>query len=252
MKNFIEKIRKLINSDNRFVALLLSGSNARGESDEYSDIDLIIAVNEVYFEDVINNRLEFAKNIDGLICAVTGEQIEDPRALICLYGPNLMRVDMRFISKNSLYEISEKTEILWAKDKAEIETILSKATIEWPNKTPEWFENHTWILLHYTITKLKRGELMEAMGTLAFLREQILGPMIYRHLGENQRGVRKIELLETSFKHKIAKTVAEYDAESIKKAIKNSISLYLELRNDETPEVLSPLMPDALLELLEK
>ena len=42
-------------------------------------------------------------------------------------------------------------------------------------------------------TKLLRGELYEAVGMLAFFREQILGPMFHREAGRPQRGVRRIE-----------------------------------------------------------
>ncbi len=45
-----------------------------------------------------------------------------------------------------------------------------------------------WIWLHYAATKLARGELYEAIGMLAFFREQVLGPLIYRRAWQKPAG----------------------------------------------------------------
>lgn len=81
-------------------------------------------------------------------------------------------------------------------DNTALERRLVKFSAHWPNMTPEWFESRSWIWLHYAVVKLGRGELFEAIGMLAFFREQVLGPMLYRRANLPQRGVHRMKSTE--------------------------------------------------------
>jgi hypothetical protein len=96
---------------------------------------------------------------------------------------------------------------------------------------------------------MQRGELFEAMGTIAFFREQVLGPMLHRRSNRPQRGVRKIEL-DGQAKKALFATVAVHDPKSVSAALMSAARLYLELREDEKPKALTPGMPDLLTPLL--
>jgi hypothetical protein len=85
----------------------------------------------------------------------------------------------------------------------------------WPERSPE---ERAWIWLHYGATKLQRGELFEAMGMVAFFREQVLGPMINRRLGRPQRGVRKIEQMGGEA-DKLCAVVADHGKEGVTSAL---------------------------------
>lgn len=169
--------------------------------------------------------------------------------MICLYGPELLHVDLKFVLFSDLMSLIERPKILWARDRNAIESALEQPTIEWPNRSPEWFEDRAWIWLHYGATKLQRGELFEAMGTIAFFRSHVLGPMLHRRWGRPQRGVRRIEL-DSEATDALLAAVAVHDRKSISAALRNAVRLYLDLREDERPKALAPGMPDLLAPLL--
>jgi len=247
-----ESVRAEVARDGRLSALLAGGSYIHGGFDHYSDLDFVIVVETERYPEVMATRRSFAERIGGLLSAFTGEHVGEPRLLICLYGPPLLHVDLKFIVADDLARLIERPAVLFARDAADIEARLDAATIRWPDCTPEWFEARAWIWLHYGVAKLGRGELFEAMGMLAFFRDQVLGPMLHRRAGRPQRGVRRMEAADPGASALLARTVATHDPGSIRAALSAATDLYLELRADDPPGDAVGGMPDALRRYLEE
>src|SRR5688500_12548540 len=165
---FVARVRDEVERDQRLTALLAGGSYIHGGFDDHSDLDFIVVVQEDRYGEVRASRDEFAGRIGDLLAAFTGEHVGEPRLLICLYGPPLMHVDLKFVTSSGLDGLVERPAVLFARDPREVEARLDAAAIAWPNASPEWFEQRAWIWLHYGAAKLARGELFEAIGMLAF------------------------------------------------------------------------------------
>ena len=248
----LEKIRISVAADPRLTALLAAGSYIHGGFDEYSDLDFVIVCDDRSYDEVMASRLEFARQIGGLLSAFTGEHVGEPRLLICLYGPPLIHVDFKFVTLIDLDRLVERPAILFARDAQVIEARLDAAAIVWPEATPDWFECRAWIWLHYGASKLARGELYEAIGILGFFREQVLGPMLHRRAGGRQRGVRRIEAIAGNAGAQLASTVPSPDKASVHAALLAAIALYVELRADQPPSEPVSHMPEALYDYVNK
>ncbi|MBP0579417.1 nucleotidyltransferase domain-containing protein [Labrys sp. LIt4] len=248
--NYLERVRNAVASDNRLSALLIGGSYIHGGLDEHSDLDFVIVVNDESYADVMATRLAFANALPDLVNAFTGEHVGEPRLLICLYGPPLLHVDLKFVLKSDLDHQIERRAILFAREPAGIEARVQAGTVAWPNHPSEWFETRTWIWLHYAATKLARGELYEAIGMLAFFREQVLGPLLYRRAGKNQRGVRRLEALGLDEHGRLPATIAENNPSSVQRAIEASIDIYMDLRSDDPPSQPTKAMPELLRDFI--
>jgi hypothetical protein len=247
---FLERVRSEIARDTRFNALLAGGSYIHGGFDRHSDLDLVLVVEDDHYHEVMSSRQAFAQRIGDLLAAFTGEHVGEPRLLICLYGPSLIHVDLKFVTQAGLERLIERPAVIFARDPGRTETLLAAAAIAWPNLAPEWFEQRAWIWLHYGATKLARGELFEAIGILAFFREQVLGPMLHRRAGRPQRGVRRLEMTDGRASELLAQTMAAHDGASIRAALLAATTLYLDLRNDMPPSEVVSQMPQALLSYL--
>lgn len=246
---FVERIRREVAADPRLIALLAGGSFVHGGFDRHSDLDFVILVDDGDYEAVMASRRAFAQRLGELQSAFTGEHVGEPRLLICLYGPPLLHVDLKFATQADLDRRVERPAVLYARDPAAIDARLDAAQIAWPVPPPDWFEQRTWIWLHYAATKLARGELFEAIGMLAYLREQVLGPLLHRRAGALPRGVRRIEGLAAR-DARLARTVARLERASVRDALLAAIDLYLDLRADQPPQVPVAAMPAALIEFL--
>jgi hypothetical protein len=233
-------------ADARIEAVLIGGSYVMGGFDAFSDLDFILVIAAGAHGEMLANCEAFAETLGPLVNAFTGEHVGEPRLLVCLYGPPLLHVDMKFITTGDLDTLVERPAILFARDPASITSRLDAAQIGWPNRSPAWFEARIWIWLHYATIKLARGEWFECLGMLGFVREQILGPMLHRRAGRDQRGLRRIEQHGIDRGGRLPATLAEPTPESLHAAILASIALYLDLRADLPPDRSSPAMPDAL------
>lgn len=248
---FLRHVRDAVEGDPRLHALLAGGSYLHGGFDEHSDLDLIVVVEEQAYADVMASRTGFAERLGDLVSAFTGEHVGEPRLLICLYGPPLLHVDLKFVTAPDLHRLIERPAILFSRDRPGTEARLADALVAWPDMTPEWFEGRAWVWLHYAATKLARGELFEAIGMLSFFRDQVLGPMLHRRAGRPQRGVRRVEALGLDPTGRLAATVPCHETASVRDAIVAAVHGYLDLRGDAPPQRAAPAMPSALLNLLD-
>lgn len=241
----LQQLITRLSRDPRITGLLGGGSMVHGDFDAFSDLDIVVLVDPHHYAEVMAERHAMARSAGDLLTAFTGEHVGEPRLLICLFGPPLLHVDLKFVMLSDLAALIERPLILWARDESAVSAALDRAEIRWPSRTAQWFEDRAWTWLHYGAAKLQRGELHEALATTVFFSENILGPMLQRRHGVPQRGVRKLE--RTGIAEPLAALVANYSAPSIAKTLQGSAMLYLDLRGDDLPERLVPGMPELLL-----
>ncbi len=247
---FLDKACGILSTDPRIHTLLAGGSLIHGGMDEFSDLDLVVVVEEDSYTEVLASRMEIARQLGPLLSAFTGEHVGEPRLLICLYGPDLLHIDLKFVTMSDVDQRIERPVVLWSCDQEAVEKRLDRADISWPNLDPNWFEARAWIWLHYGAARALRGELFEAISMLAFFRDQVLGPMLHRRAGRPQRGVRRVEAYRLDETGQLAATVARHDFGSVKASLVAAIELYLKLRADEPPRSEVKGMPQALFDYL--
>ncbi len=179
--------------------------------DEFSDLDLIVGVRPEHYEIVMRDRKTIAASLGPLLSAFTGEHVGEPRLLICLYGPELLHVDLKFVSV------------------AEGESFGEDPV---PAPDEQWIEDRFWTWVHYGATKIGRRELFEAVDFLAFLRLAVLGPLALQRAGARPTGVRKIEMVIPEFARELEKTIARYDPADCARALRECVRLYRSLRGE--------------------
>lgn len=235
---FTQKLAERLEADDRFIGLLAAGSSIGDNLDEFSDLDLILVVRDERYAAIMPERRSFAASLGHLLYAFTGEHVGEPRLLICLYGDPVMHVDLKFVTIDDLDKRVEIPVILWERGGVIAERMRSGANRS-TNRSAEWFEERFWKWIHYGATKLGRGELFETIAMLSFMREQVLGPMIARRAGKDQRGVRRIEQIDPEMAKRMESTISDYSRAECAAAIRATIELYRELRGDDPPPNLS-------------
>ena len=233
-RRLLDVIQQKLSSDSRFTGLLAGGSLIHGGVDEFSDLDLVLVVADSAYDAVMAERRAIAKGFGDLLAAFTGEHVGEPRLLICLYGPELVHVDLKFVVADALSDIIESPRILFDRD-GSMAARLGKSAVRWPDRELAWFEERFWIWIHYGATKLGRGELFEAIAMLAFIRDQVLGPLVYRREGQPQRGARRLEQKFPEDANRLKATLAEHDRESVRAALLSAMALYGELTAGDLP-----------------
>ena len=227
---FLEKVEQL-KSDPRIMGVAVGGSLLYNMMDEYSDLDLVIAIAPEHYSSVMNERYDIAASLGQLTSGFTGEHVGEPRVFICLYDDPILHVDFKFVSLDDIAQRVEDPFILWEKQGCLTEG-FSHGIAKFPQPDHKWIEDRFWVWIHYACTKIGRGELFDAVDFISFLRINVLGPLGLKQAGCRPTGVRKIEMLAPEFAVKLRSTITGYDAVECLHALRSCVDIYRSLRSD--------------------
>lgn len=229
LRERLDSIVEVAVDDARISAVLVAGSAATGTTDAWSDLDLVVVCREEAWPAILDERVAFAARAGALLEAFTGEHVGEPRLLICLYGPPLVHVDLKFVTADALAERVDEPRVLFDRD-GEAARALAAGTAHYPPPDLPWIEARFWIWVHYAATKLGRGECLEAAQMLAWLRWRALGPLALLEAGATPNGLRRLETATPARAAQIAATFCAPDARAIGQALQHTAALYVELR----------------------
>lgn len=230
-REFLQTSVEKLKDDKRILGVAIGGSILSNNMDEYSDLDLVVVVDREKYQEVRKDRKKIAGRIGHLLESFTGEHVGEPRLLICLYGPPLLHVDLKFVAVNEAVERVEDPLIIWERDNTLTENIF-QGKARTPKVDLEWIENRFWVWVHYIATKIGRGELFDVIDGMNFLRARVLSPMIQAKAGKRPQGVRRIEEYGVSYLESLKLTNPTHDKQSCLSAINTAINLYRDLRRE--------------------
>jgi hypothetical protein len=228
-----------LRADPDIAGLAAGGSFINGTLDEFSDLDLVVVVQPGAWPGILERRHSLAAALGPLLAAFTGEHVGEPRLLICLYGPPLIHVDLKFLPAEGLRDRVEDPVLLWDRNSS-LAPLLTATRGRYPGPDRQWIEDRFWIWVHYAATKLARGELFEVLNFLAFLRGQVLGPLLLAAAGAQPNGVRRLEQHVAARADRLSATVARYDRQDAGRALQSAVGLYQELRGAGRPSATEP------------
>ena len=82
-RSFAEQLKLKFQSDSRIHSLLAGGSMIHGGFDKYSDLDFVVVVDPLYYDEIMTQRRELAGTLGHLLHATPGNMWE---SLACLYA----------------------------------------------------------------------------------------------------------------------------------------------------------------------
>ncbi|WP_445398124.1 nucleotidyltransferase domain-containing protein [Streptomyces sp. LE64] len=222
---FLDDVLPRIRQDARVAGVAITGSLVGGRPDVYSDVDLVLAVDDEAYDAVMKERLALIGSWSALVAGFTGEHVGEPRLIVTLVGPPLLHVDFKFVRVSDFAERTEDPEVLWDRDGSLAEALAGKPPAP-PSLDLQWFEDRFWIWVHYGATKLGRGELFETIGFLTYLRETVLGPLAARRAGAPPRNVRHLETVAPEEARALRATLCGYDRHEAARALLATVDLY--------------------------
>lgn len=222
---FLDDVLPPIQRDVRVRGVAVSGSIAEGRPDLYSDVDLILGIDDEAFDSVMKERLTLIGSWTALVAGFTGEHVGEPRLIVTLVGPPLLHVDFTFVRDADFAALPQGPEILWLRDGFEVRAPADGPSVPL-SPDLQWIEDRFWVWVHYGATKLGRGELFEVIGFLNYLRETVLGPLAACRAGVATRGVRRLESLAPNEARDLRATLCGHDPRDAGRALLASAELY--------------------------
>jgi hypothetical protein len=229
-RDFLQRALPVLARDARIVGVAAGGSYLTDTMDEFSDLDLVIAVEPAAHAAMLASAQAIAATLGPLLAAFTGEHVGEPRLLICLYDRPLLHVDLKLVALPDVAARVEDPAILWQRERR-LSTALEAGRARYPAPDPQWIEDRFWVWVHYAAARIARGEIFEALDFLSFVRVTVLGPLALQRAGARPSGVRRIEVQAPAFADALTRTVAAPDARSCLTALRAAVELYRALRD---------------------
>lgn len=234
-KAFADHVVTIIKPDENVIGLAVGGSWLRKELDEFSDLDLILVTKEKINDDKAK-MIKYARSFGDFISGFTGEHVGEPRLLICLYDNPLLHVDIKFLTLPELKERVEDPEVLFERGN-KLSNLISSTKSGWPPVDFQWIEDRFWTWVHYTATKIGRGEFFDALSAIDYFRVNVLSRLMQFKNKTDRMGIRKVEArLSAPDLEDLKITVAQYNKTSLIKSLENTIAIYKSLRRKLFPE----------------
>ena len=233
-RTFLERALPLLQADVRLAGVAAGGSFISGEMDEHSDLDLVVVSPPATAREVLEGGPEIARRLGPLLAVFPGDHVGEPRLLICLYGPPLLHVDLKFVSTVELLHRVEDPTILWDRDGA-LHAAISTSKAEYPPPRIQWIEDRFWAWVHYIAARIERGELFEAIDALAYVRSRVLGPLALLREGAQPSGLRRVEQKAVAGVPALQATLSLHDARDCLAALTATVEFYCELREQLAP-----------------
>jgi len=233
-REFLSRALMAFRADDRLEGVAAGGSFITGHLDEHSDFDFVVVSKPDVAAHVLRDGAAVAGRLGPLLVAFPGDHVGELRLLICLYGPPLLHVDLKFVSTAELAHRVEDPVVLWDR-RGLVRAALAGGTAVYPPPRWQWIEDRFWVWMHYIATKVARGELFEAVDALTFVRARVLGPLVLAEKGVQPNGVRRVEERAPDRAIALRATVASHDREACRMALAASLALYLDLRERRAP-----------------
>jgi hypothetical protein len=226
---FLERALATLASDARIVGVAIGGSYLADAMDEFSDLDLVIAVEREHHAALLAAGATLAAQLGELLVAFTGEHVGEPRLLICLFDRPLLHVDLKFVALDDVAVRVEDPAVVWEREER-LSAALRTAPARYPAPDAQWIEDRFWVWVHYGAVKIARGELFEAIELLSALRVTVLGPLALAGAGARPAGVRRIETQAPAAASALTRTLADATAPSCVAALAAAVEIYRSLR----------------------
>jgi hypothetical protein len=230
-RKIAENAKSYLLNDQRFIAMAIGGSWINRQLDEFSDLDVYLLYDN-HISLSLNEKKEILDSWGSQLCFYTNGHDADVTVSIYDFSPGLLHVDCRWTTLDRLKERVEDPEIIFDK-----KGLLSDFFKKHPNKgyrQPDLALNESrfWSWMHYVLSKIGRGEILEAYDYLCEVRSCCIGPMVLMKHGMRPYRMRMAEKLPPNVLSAVLKTFPERcDALSCLNATVSLIELYTQTRD---------------------
>lgn len=220
------------------LGVLATGSWADGTLDAHSDLDLRLLAADP--EPLWRDRTRWLASWGELLVHFSGEHVGEPRLVLALFDAPLLHVDVKLVTHAGLAG-QGRSHALWLDRDGSVRAALEVAAPR-TSTEDEWqrIEERFWIWIHYGARKVARGELLEALDHVGFVRVRALGTLIALVRGAPPRGMRSVERDHPRFAARARSTVvARPERDELIRALRACVEVYRELRS-AAPSTLVP------------
>jgi hypothetical protein len=206
-QHFVERTKALLFGDSRILGLAIGGSWMTGELDEFSDLDFYVVLDEKAVSMPFEEKRAIVQPLGKLLSFYKNGHDDNVAVSLFYYEPQLLHVDWKWISLSGFEKRVEDPEILFERENCLSEVIGRYPSLGYALPELQYQESRFWTWMHYVLSKLGRGEIIEAYDYLCEVRSYSIGPLVLMKNGLSARRMRFAEKLPENDLEWIKKTI---------------------------------------------
>ena len=227
---FVDNLKKAFQENPLFIGIAVGGSYLSNQLDEYSDLDIYLVVSDAAAILDFDAKKEILATVANPLCCYTNGH--DARVIICLYQLEsaLLHVDWKWLTLKEFEDRVENPAVIF-EHKSALTAVIARTESSYPKPDIERTESRFWSWIHYVLSKIGRGELLEASDYLSEVRTCCVGPLLLHKNGLYPRRMRHAEDLPRAEWALLDKSIQkEFSKKACFEATMGMIKLYQYIR----------------------
>lgn len=233
--DLLRRVVELFHSDDRVEALVLGGSLARREGDEWSDVDVYVVTADSDFDDVFAERHTAAAAVGRPVAQFTVPAAGSGSTDLIVLFDDVVKLDLMYYRASEIQPHRKWAHALVLKDvrglMGEVRQKSSDiALTALPDEQLLRLDQQFWVWCLFAFGKIRRGERWAALDALHEIRTAAVIPLLLAVAGQHDEGYRRLETKLGKGEGPLARTVASLDADSQLAALRQEIDLFAAAR----------------------
>ncbi len=227
-RKMLSKCVNLLQADPRVEGAYVVGSMADETEDEYSDIDIYVAVKERHYDEVYGERLRFAESIGDVLSTF---EVEWPNCqMLGVIYRNCVEIDLCYTRLGQAEVFSDRYKIVLDKSGRIQKALIRK---EYPKDSKAELKKQTEFALYnllHAVNMFHRGEYWSSINQIETLRKRtvsLIELLLNKEIGEEYRKLESV--LPSRIERRLRDTLCLYRKSDIKKSIQILTQLFCEI-----------------------
>lgn len=175
--NFLVHLEEVLKTDEQVLGLVTNRTWKPNKMGEFSELNIALVTNESISQ-ATHQMLAYAQKIGNCLSAHTLEHMGKPFMLSCLFADPFLRVNISFVTPESLHFIEIEEPILRFERNNSSQKSLSEALETRSLLDGQWYEDRFWLWIYDALTEIGNDRYLQAADRIAFVRTVVFMPLL--------------------------------------------------------------------------
>ena len=174
---FVDNVKKVLETDEQVLNLVTEITRKPNRIGEFPKIDLAIVTNQSISHDT-SQMLAYARKIGKYLSGHSLVHVGKPHVLSCLYIDPFLRVDISFVTPETLHFVEMEEPILRMNQNKDLQNTLYNALETRSQIDGQWYEDRFWLWIYDALTEIGNDRYLQAADRIAFVRTVVFMPLL--------------------------------------------------------------------------
>ena len=174
---FVDNVKNVLETDEQVLNLVTEITRKPNRIGEFPKIDLAIVTNQSISHDT-SQMLAYARKIGKYLSGHSLVHVGKPHVLSCLYIDPFLRVDISFVTPETLHFVEMEEPILRMNQNKDLQNTLYNALETRSQIDGQWYEDRFWFWIYDALIEIGNEQYLQAADRISYLRTVVFRPLL--------------------------------------------------------------------------